>query len=65
MKKTTIERIIRNAVEERIDTVIGKYTYRFNVNTGAIYRCLTDNICRMWIDTDGSRSDAWNVVAHA
>ena len=57
MKKTTIERIIRNAVEERIDTVIGKYTYRFNVNTG--------DICRMWIDTDGSRSDAWSVVAHA
>lgn len=65
MKKTTIERIIRNAVEERIDTVIGKYTYRFNVNTGAISRCLTGDIGRMWIDTDGTRSDAWSVVAHA
>lgn len=65
MKKSTIERIIRNAVEERIDTIIGKYTYRFNLNTGAISRCLTDDIGRMWIDTDGTRSDAWIVVAHA
>ena len=65
MKKSTIERIIRNAVEERIDTVIGKYTYRFNEYTGAVSRCLTDNIGRMWIGTDGTRSDAWVVVAHA
>lgn len=65
MKKTTIERIIRNAVEDRIDTVIGRYTYRFNVNTGVVSRCLTDDIGRMWIGADGSRSDAWTVVAHA
>ena len=63
MKKSTIERIIRNAVENRIDTIIGKYTYRFNVNTGAVSRCLTDDVCRAWIETDGSRSDAWAVIA--
>ena len=65
MKKTTIERIIRNAFEGGIDTVIGRYTYRFNVNTCAVSRCLTDDIGRMWISSDGSRSDAWTVVAHA
>lgn len=65
MKKSTNERIIRNAVENRIDTIIGKYTYRFNVNTGAVSRCLTDDIGRAWIETDGSSSDAWSVVAHA
>ena len=63
MKQTTIDKIIRNAVENRIDTVIGKYTYRFNVNTGKISRCKTEDIGRMWIDTDGNRSDAWVVVA--
>lgn len=63
MKQTTIDKIIRNAVESRIDTVIGKYTYRFNVNSGKISRCKTEDIGRMWIDTEGNRSDAWVVVA--
>lgn len=63
MKQTTIDKIIRNAVENRADTVIGKYTYRFNCNTGEIIRCKTEDIGRMWIDTEGSRSDAWVVVA--
>lgn len=63
MKQTTIDKIIRNAVENRIDTVIGKYTYRFNVNTGKIIRCKTEDIGRMWIDAEGNRSDAWVVVA--
>ena len=63
MKQTTIDKIIRNAVENRIDTVIGKYTYRFNVNSGKISRCKTEDIGRMWIDAEGNRSDAWVVVA--
>ena len=63
MKQTTIDKIIRNAVENRIDTVIGKYTYRFNVNSGKISRCKTVDIGRMWIDAEGNRSDAWVVVA--
>ena len=63
MKQTTIEKIIRNAVENRADTVIGKYTYRFNVSSGKISRCKTEDIGRMWIDAEGNRSDAWVVVA--
>lgn len=63
MKQTTIDKIIRNAVENRVDTVIGKYTYRFNVNSGKISRCKTEDIGRMWIDNEGTRSDAWVVVA--
>ena len=65
MKQTSIDKIIRNAVENRIDTVIGKYTYRFNVNTGDITRCKTDDIGRMWFDCEGNRCDGWEVVAHA
>lgn len=33
MKKETIERIINNATYNRADTVIGKYTYRFDAET--------------------------------
>ena len=65
MKKATIERIINNAAYNRADTVIGKYTYRFDVNTGVISRCLTDDIGREWIDNDGRVSGAWVPVAHA
>lgn len=71
MKQTTIDKIIRetgNGVYSNNDfgfkgTVIGRYTYRFNVNTGEIIRCKTEDIGRMWIDADGNRSDAWDVVA--
>lgn len=65
MKQTSIDKIIRNAVENRIDTVIGKYTYRFDVNTGDITRCKTDDIGRAWLDYEGNRCDGWEVVAHA
>lgn len=65
MKRTSIDKIIRNAVENRIDTVIGKYTYRFDVNTGDITRCKTDDIGRAWLDYEGNRCDGWEVVAHA
>ena len=60
MKQTTIEKIIREA-----GAVIGRYTYRFNVNTGDITRCKTEDIGHAWIDYDGNRRDGWTVIAHA
>ena len=71
MKQTTIEKIIREAGNYSDNdfgfkgTVIGRYTYRFNVNTGDITRCKTVDIGRMWFDCEGNRCDGWEVVAHA
>lgn len=63
MTKTTIDRI-RNAAYNRSTVVIGKYTYKADLNTGAILRCKTADVGREWIDNEGRRSSAWVVVAH-
>ena len=60
MTKATIERI-RNSYTP---VVIGKYTYKVNLNTGEILRCKTEDIGREWIDNEGRRFSAWEVVAH-
>ena len=60
MKESTIRRIT-NAGEN--GTIIGRYTYRYNVWTGEISRCLTDDVGRQWIDCDGHITNAWVVVA--
>lgn len=62
MKKTTIDRITRNAEMNR-NTIIGAYTYTRNLYTGEILRCKTDDIGREWIDWQGNRFDAWYVVS--
>lgn len=59
MTKATIERI-RNSYTP---VVIGKYTYKADLNTGVIIRCKTEDIGREWIDNEGRRYSAWVVVA--
>lgn len=59
MKKSTIEKIVNSPK----DTVIGRYTYHYGVWTGKIYRCLTTDIVRRWIDSDGNQFDGWSEVA--
>lgn len=63
MTKATINRI-RNAAYNRSTVVIGKYTYKADLNTGDVLRCKTDDIGREWIDNEGRRFSAWEVVAH-
>lgn len=60
MTKATIERI-RNSYTP---VVIGKYTYKADFNKGEILRCKTEDIGREWIDKEGNRYSAWEVVAH-
>lgn len=59
MKTTTIEKIIRNG---HYNTVIGRYTYRFDAFRRAIIRCKTEDIGRAWIDSDGNQYDGWETV---
>lgn len=63
MKQTTIERI-KEAAYVNSSIVIGKYTYKANLNTGDVLRCKTDDIGREWIDSEGRRFSAWEVVGH-
>lgn len=64
MKKSTIDRIISNTNDRRA-TVIGRYTYKANLNTGEILRCKTEDLGREWVQTDGAQTSGWEVVAHA
>lgn len=64
MKKSTIDRIISNANDRRA-TVIGRYTYKANLNTGEILRCKTEDLGREWLQTDSTQTSGWEVVAHA
>lgn len=59
MKKTTIEKIVNNPK----DTVIGRYTYHYDAWTGKIYRCLTTDIGRRWIDSEGNQFDGWKEIS--
>ena len=61
MKKTTVEKIVKNAASER-NTVIGKYTYTADLNTGDIKRCKTEDVDRVWIDCEGNQFDALEIV---
>lgn len=61
--KKTIKRIIKNSNLYGVNTVIGKYTYSFNNYTGYIYHCKTEYIHSEYIDTDGTKSSAWEFVA--
>lgn len=60
MKESTIKRITNSG---KNGTIIGRYTYRYNVWTGEISRCLTDNVDLQFIDCDGNITNAWSVVA--
>lgn len=62
MKKTTIEKIKNNHYYKGKDTIIGKYTYRVNENTGKIKRCKTEEIGKEWITWDGKQIDGWEEV---
>ena len=61
MKKETIEKIRDNAAVADGETVIGAYTYKVN-NSGEIIRCKTSEIGKMWIDNNGYKSTAWEIV---
>lgn len=61
MKWETVERIVNNAIEYRKDTVIGKYTYRMRLN-GTIWRCVTADIGKTYIDMYGDIRDCWEKV---
>jgi hypothetical protein len=61
MTQTTIDRI-HNAALLGSTIVIGRYTYKQDLNTGIIWRCKTDNIGRRWINSDGRQYDAWERV---
>lgn len=65
MKKTTITKIIDNQAMHNRRTVIGRYTYKADLNTGEILRCKTEDIDRMWIDHEGNQFGPWEVVAYA
>lgn len=62
MSRNTIDRIVK---AEGRTVVIGRYSYRVNVWTGEINRCLTERIGKLWIDWEGNVFDAWETVAHA
>lgn len=63
MKQCTIERI-KEAAYANSTLVIGKYTYKADLNTGNILRCKTENINRQWITNEGQAVSDWQVVAH-
>lgn len=64
MKKSTIDRIVKNA-NNAVYTNIGRYTYTCNLYTGEIQRCKKEDIDRHWIANDGTIFSAWETVAHA
>lgn len=41
--------------------VWGRYTYRLDPYTGIIRRCLTDDIGKKWVDSEGNWFDGWGV----
>ncbi|MCD7919465.1 MAG: hypothetical protein LUG45_05230 [Clostridiales bacterium] len=58
----TINRIIANRIIYRRDTIIGRYTYHFDANTGDVLRCLTRDVGQTWFAPDGALCDGWQVV---
>lgn len=62
MNKSFKDRIIK-AQGEPIKH--GKYTYYIDVWTGDILRCVSSDIGREWIDREGNRRSAWEVIDHA
>lgn len=63
MKQTTVARIIEAAQCNRT-VIIGKYTYKANLNTGEINRCLTRETDQEWFDHEGNRCNGWKVLQH-
>lgn len=69
MKKTTIDRIVRNTLLwcDRMRkvhyTVIGKYAYSYDWVEKTIKRCSMDSLGRQWIEDDGTLTDEWQVIA--
>lgn len=63
MKKETINKIVKNA-ENGTRTIIGRYTYRADLNTGEIMRCKTEDLGREWLDDMGRFFSAWETVCN-
>lgn len=65
MKAEMRSKILENAAAGR-KTVIGRYTYDVSRYDGrTIIRCLTEDIGREWIDSEGNQHDAWQPVREA
>lgn len=56
---------IKAAYFERRDWYeYGRYTYKFDPNTGDIYRCLTDVLGWEWIDKQGYYKSGWEYMCN-
>lgn len=63
MNQFTINRIIKNSSHYK-RTTIGQYTYDVDPNTGAVIRCKTSDVDRIWIDGKGVDPVEWSVVLY-
>lgn len=61
MTTKTKNRIENNYVRGK-HTVIGRYTYTCNLDTGEILRRLTVDVGRAFLDYESHKYDLWEVV---
>lgn len=54
--------IIRDYCRTHLTYVRGRYTYKYDENTGKFYRCLTDLVGESYLDTEGNPHDYWKEV---
>lgn len=63
MTKNFVKRIIDAYYNHYNAYAMAGYTYQYNACDGCIRRIKSDDIGRMWIDSDGERYDGWTVYA--
>lgn len=61
MTKKFVKRIIDAYYNHYNAYARAGYTYQYNEYDGCIRRIKSDDIGRMWIDSDGERYDGWEV----
>lgn len=64
MTNNTIKRIKDNGTIAN-PVKMGRYLYAYDVNTGEIKRCKSDDYGRQWIDSDGEMYDGWETIHKA
>ena len=63
MKDSNIKKIIE-AAKSNETVEIGDYTYKADLDTGEILRCLTSDVGRVWLDRHtGKYLPSWKVIA--
>ena len=65
MTKSFIKRIIDCHYKMLCDYERAQYRYNYNENDGCIRRIKTDDLGKMWIDSEGNRYDAWEMYLTA